>query len=551
MTARRILILGPILYLSAFFFYPLVAILGRSINTGDGLDITPFMSILGDSYYLGRVWFTIWQATVSTVVTLLLGLPIAYIFARHEFRGKTLLRAASTVPFIMPTIVVAMGFISLFGPQGALNSLLMNLFGFEHPPIRISNTLTIIFMAHAFYNYAIVVRVVSAFWANLNPRLEETAAVLGASKLNTFMTVTLPLLLPSIISSAILAFAFSFTSFGVVLVLGGPQFATMEVATYELTAKLFRLELAGALAIIQLFFTYVFMLLYARTQDNIAVRSDLVPREFTKINKRTVRQTLSLILIILTMVAILSPLLILIERALTSGDGYSINHFMSLFANDNGSYFYLTPIAIIANSVRFAAMTTVIALLVGTSAAYFLAKSSNRSSWFQDAFYMMPLGDSAVVMGLGYLLAFNRPPVDLRGSWLILIIAHSLIAYPFVIRSVLPALRAVPTQLQESAAVLGASPTKTFIHIYLPILTPGLIVGATFAFAVSMGEFGASLLLVRPEFTTMPVAIFRLLGQPGSSNFGQALAMSSLLMMIVAAGFIAIERLRYRNSGGF
>ncbi|MQF80448.1 iron ABC transporter permease [SAR202 cluster bacterium AD-493-K16_JPT_193m] len=551
MTARRILILGPILYLSAFFFYPLVAILGRSINTGDGLDISPFMSILGDSYYLGRVWFTIWQATVSTVVTLLLGLPIAYIFARHEFRGKTLLRAASTVPFIMPTIVVAMGFISLFGPQGALNSLLMNLFGFEHPPIRISNTLTIIFMAHAFYNYAIVVRVVSAFWANLNPRLEETAAVLGASKLNTFMTVTLPLLLPSIISSAILAFAFSFTSFGVVLVLGGPQFATMEVATYELTAKLFRLELAGALAIIQLFFTYVFMLLYARTQDNIAVRSDLVPREFTKINKRTVRQTLSLILIILTLVAILSPLLILIERALTSGDGYSINHFLSLFANDNGSYFYLTPIAIIANSVRFAAMTTVIALLVGTSAAYFLAKSSNRSSWFQDAFYMMPLGVSAVVMGLGYLLAFNRPPVDLRGSWLILIIAHSLIAYPFVIRSVLPALRAVPTQLQESAAVLGASPTKTFIHIHLPILTPGLIVGAPFAFAVSMGEFGASLLLVRPEFTTMPVAIFRLLGQPGSSNFGQALAMSSLLMMIVAAGFIAIERLRYRNSGGF
>ena len=172
MTARRLLMLGPILYLSVFFFYPLVAILGRSLNTGDSVSITPFMSILGDSYYLGRVWFTIWQATVSTIVTLLLGLPIAYIFARHEFRGKTILRAASTVPFIMPTIVVAMGFISLLGPQGALNSLLMDLFGLENPPIRISNTLTIIFMAHAFYNYAIIVRVVSAFWANLNPRRE-------------------------------------------------------------------------------------------------------------------------------------------------------------------------------------------------------------------------------------------------------------------------------------------------------------------------------------------------------------------------------------------
>jgi thiamine transport system permease protein len=154
-------------------------------------------------------------------------------------------------------------------------------------------------------------------------------------------------------------------------------------------------------------------------------------------------------------------------------------------------------------------------------------------------------------MGFGFLIAFNKPPLDLRASWLILVIAHSLIAYPFVIRSVLPALRGMPVQLREAAAVLGASPVKTFFHIDLPILSRALLVGATFAFAVSMGEFGASLLLVRPEFTTMPVAIFQLLGQPGAANLGQALAMSSILMVIVAMGFIAIERFRYKDMGGF
>jgi thiamine transport system permease protein len=168
-----------------------------------------------------------------------------------------------------------------------------------------------------------------------------------------------------------------------------------------------------------------------------------------------------------------------------------------------------------------------------------------------DALFMMPLGVSAVIMGFGFLMAFNRPPLDLRASWIILIIAHSLIAYPFVIRSVLPALRGMPVQLREAAAVLGASPFKTFLHIDLPILARALLVGATFAFAVSMGEFGASLLLVRPEFTTMPVAIFRLLGQPGEANLGQALAMSSILMVIVAMGFLAIERFRYKDMGGF
>jgi thiamine transport system permease protein len=149
------------------------------------------------------------------------------------------------------------------------------------------------------------------------------------------------------------------------------------------------------------------------------------------------------------------------------------------------------------------------------------------------------------------LVAFNRWPIDLRGSWLILVIAHSLVAYPFVIRSVLPVLRGMPPHLRESAALLGATPVKVFLYVELPILARALLVGATFAFAVSMGEFGASLLLVRPEFTTIPVAIFRLLGQPGESNLGQALAMSTLLMAAVTVGFVMIERFRYRNVGGF
>ena len=188
--------------------------------------------------------------------------------------------------------------------------------------------------------------------------------------------------------------------------------------------------------------------------------------------------------------------------------------------------------------------------MVGTTVAYFIAKPGRRKS-LSDALFMMPLGVSAVTLGLGFLLALNRPPLDLRGSWLILVIAHSLVAYPFVIRSLLPVLRGMPRQLKESAAVLGASPFHVFIHVELPIMTGSLLVGATFAFAVSMGEFGASLLLVRPEFTTIPVAIFRLLAQPGEMNLGQALAMSTLLMAVVVLGFVAIERFRYRGVGGF
>ncbi|SVC72900.1 uncharacterized protein METZ01_LOCUS325754, partial [marine metagenome] len=209
-------------YLAIFFAYPLGSILERSLGGDSGFGFDPFRVLLSDSYYLGRIWFTVWQAVVSTLLTLAVGLPVAFLFARYEFPGKTLLKAVSTLPFVMPTIVVAMGFTALFGSQGIINSTMMSMFGMEEPPIRISNSLTIIFMAHAFYNYAIIVRIVSALWSNLDPSLEHSAKVLGAGPIRTFYHVTLPMLLPAIVSGSLLAFAFSFTSFGVVLVLGGP-----------------------------------------------------------------------------------------------------------------------------------------------------------------------------------------------------------------------------------------------------------------------------------------------------------------------------------------
>ena len=551
MSGWRLLVLAPLAYLGFFFVYPLLAILARSLEGDAFIDLSPFRSLLGDSYYLGRIWFTVWQATVSTLLTLIVGLPAAYLFARYEFPGKTLLKALTTVPFIMPTIVVAMGFVALFGSQGVVNSLLIDLFGLDSPPIRITNTLTIIFMAHAFYNYAIVVRIVSALWANLDPHLEETAKVLGAGRARTFYHVTLPLLLPAIASAALLAFAFSFTSFGVVLILGGPQFATMEVAIYELTAKLFRLPLAGALSIVQLVFTYLFLLLYVRLQERTAVRLDLKPREATVHRKPRVGDRVFIVAMVLLLVAILSPLIALVVRAVSSGDGYTPSHVANLFSNRTGSYFYLSPVQAMWNSVRFALATVAISLVVGTIVAYFLSGPARRGKAVSDALFMLPLGVSAVTLGFGFLITMNGSPLDLRGSWLILVIAHSLVAYPFVIRSVLPVLQGMPSNLREAAAVMGASPARVFFSIDLPIISRGLIVGATFAFAVSMGEFGASLLLVRPEFTTMPVAIFRLLSLPGEANLGQALAMSSLLMAVVAVGFVVIERFRYRDVGAF
>jgi thiamine transport system permease protein len=162
-----------------------------------------------------------------------------------------------------------------------------------------------------------------------------------------------------------------------------------------------------------------------------------------------------------------------------------------------------------------------------------------------DALFMLPLGTSAVTLGLGFLIGFSTPLLaGLRTSWWLLPLLHTLVALPFVVRAVLPALRALNPRLREAATMLGASRGRVWRTIDLPLLLPALLTGAVFAFTVSLGEFGATLLVARPERPTIPLLIYRFLGQPGAINYGQALAMSTILMFTTALTFLLLERVR-------
>jgi len=142
------------------------------------------------------------------------------------------------------------------------------------------------------------------------------------------------------------------------------------------------------------------------------------------------------------------------------------------------------------------------------------------------------------------VIALGQPPLNLRASPLLLPLAHTLVAFPFVVRSLLPVLRGMNPHWREASAVLGASPANLVREIDLPIVGRALLVGAVFAFTVSIGEFGATLLIARPNFPTMPVVIYRLMGAQGALNQGQGLAMSTLLMLVCAISLVVIERFR-------
>jgi len=407
----------------------------------------------------------------------------------------------------------------------------------------------------------------------LNPNLTQAAQMLGLSPRRAFWQVTLPLLRPAIGAAAVLVFIFCFTSFGVILILGGPRFATLEVAIYQQAVEIFDLPVAASLALLQIVFTFGLMWFYTRSQARLARPLSLQATRHTERPIRTWRDkvivgsNLGLMFILLGF-----PLAALILRSFVGSEGLTFTFYRELFINRRGALFFVPPIEAVFNSTAFALVTVIMAGSLGLISAVMLsrgAKSEERRAKGEerslvtrlsplaprlslfDPLFMLPLATSAVTLGFGYIIALNRPPLNLRSSLALVPIAHTLVAIPFVIRSVLPALRRIRPNLREAAAVLGADPQKVWWTVDWPLIRRALLVGAVFAFTISMGEFGATVFIARPQTPTLSVAIFRFLSQPGALNYGQALAMSSLLMLVCAIGFLAIERFRLGDEGEF
>jgi thiamine transport system permease protein len=543
--SRVLLWLLPLSFLIIAFFYPLSRILALTLD---------FNTLTSNNLLLAfRVLiFTFYQAALSTLLTLLLGLPSAYLFARYNFRGKSLLRALTAVPFMLPTVVVAAGFSALLGPRGLIHTL------FPLSSFPFIGTLWAILIAHVFYNTTIIVRVVGNALSSLDPKLEAAARSLGADSFHVWWDVILPLLRAPLLASLLLVFLFDFTSFGVILLLGGSQFATLEVEIYLRVLKLPNLSLAALLSVIQLLCTLIISLVYSRVITRSTVQTAPRSAQANLRRPKTLRERIFIISLALLLASFfLLPLSSLPLRSLfrleadrgQRGEiqyGFTTDYYTELFINRRGSVFYVPPIRATVNSLGYAGATVVLSLVLGFPAALALAKPT-RLEKVLDPLIILPLGSSAVMLGLGFIISF--------GAWLssplLVPFAHTLVALPFVIRTLQPAIASIPGRLRQAASSLGASPWEVWKNIDLPILRRAILTAGIFAFTISLGEFGATLLISRPEYPTIPVAIERFLSQPGGLNYGQAMAMATILMLLTLVSILLIEKFRLPNSGEF
>lgn len=548
-TTRRLLGLGalgllPAAVLGVFFLLPVSGMVARGLVVDGSFEPGAVLEVLTRPRTGRVVWFTVWSSALATLVAVLLGLPAAYSLHRLEWTGRRVVRACLLVPFVLPTVVVGVAFRQLIGESGPLG------------PLGLDGTAWAILAGLVFFNVSVVIRVVGTAWESLDSRPGEAAAALGASPAQVFRTVTWPALRPAVVSAASVVFLFCATGFGVVLVLGGLAFSTVETEIYLLTTDLLDLQAAAALSLVQLLAVTGLLALAGRLRavpDPTVRRTTAPPRRPRRGDVAPLAATA------LLLAAVATPVLSLVvgsfrESLPGGGSAWSLANYRALTGQGDNQALLVPVTEALVTSVRIAVDATWMALLLGGLLAVLLTRRSRsrterRVRSLLDGLFMLPLGVSAVTLGFGFLITLDEPPLDLRDSPLLIPLAQALVALPLVVRTLVPVLAGVDDRLRQAAASLGAGPVRALLTVDLPVVWRPLLASGGFAFAVSLGEFGATSFLARPDDPTLPVVIFRLIGHPGRLNYGMALAACVVLAATTALVMLAVERLRVPSLG--
>ena len=526
------LAVGPIAGLAVFYLWPFATLLARAIN-GNAVADTLSRGATWDV-----AWFTLWQAVVSTGITMLIGLAPAYIVARFEFPGRQLLVGLLTAIFVLPTVVMGAAFLALL-------------------PDSLDRSVWAVIAAHVVFNLAVMVRTVGAFWEHLPTDMESAAATLGASRWRVFVDISLPLLRPSLSAAGAIIFLFTFTSFGVVRILGSAGTRTLEIEVWRRATQLGDIGGAAVLSVLQLAILAAVVSWSTRAQRRHARAVDLRPEQDRRRAKSTGERRFVASVAIGTAALCIAPLAAMAIRSFRSSSGWSTAAWTRLGKAEvrPGIRLGLDPVEALVNSIQNAAWATSFAVALGAMASLAIA-AAGRGGRLLDVGLMLPIGTSAVTIGFGMLITFDTPPVDWRAEWWLVPVGHALVALPFVVRTTVGVLRSVDPSLQDAAATLGASPTRAWWDVIVPFLWRPLAVGAALAAAISLGEFGATSFLSRSGGETLPIAIDELLGRTGSLLQAQGYALATILAVATVSLVVGVSRfhdvtgLAHRRAGG-
>lgn len=536
MNKRVWLWAAPILFVAVLFYLPLLKIIGVGLSSN-------WFEIFFEPATLKAIWFTIWQAALSTAIALLIGIPGAYVLYRKQFFGQRVIRALITVPLVLPTIVVAIVFASFRAEHSIYQQLGLGFF-FE-------NSVYWIIAAHVFVNYSLVVRTLGGVWATMDNETEEAAALAGAGRLRTTLAITLPQLKPAIVSAAALTFLFCSSSYGIILILGGGLIESVETQIASAALQFLDLNKAAALALLQTAITVIAFSI----SESIAKHPIGIEQVHESSHKPRIdaRDWPALTVTGIAIVGLIStPMIVLLAKAFTFDGALSLQNFANLDGRGDRDLLNISVWQATLNTLRNVAISATLAVGFGSLVSYLLsrthrsrrAKISNRAL---DLLFLIPVGISSVVLGFGYLITFGDGPLPLRASWLVVPIVQALMALPLVIRLIYPALISIGSEHREAASLAGANSRQTWWHIESGIIRNVILTAIGFALIAGIGEFGAASLLAFGDQATLPTVLFALISRPGAENYGMAMAVCAIMIVLTFVLVFSVSAQRPRR----
>ena len=527
---------APLTFIAVLFYWPLVNIISRGLEAN-------WLAVYFEPATLRAIWFTIWQAALSTALALLVGIPSAYVLYRKRFFGQRFVRALITVPLVLPTIVVAIVFSSFRAEHEIYESLGLGFF-FE-------NSIYWIIAAHVFVNYSLIVRIVGGVWVNLDIETEEAAAISGAGRFKTALAVSLPQLKTAVVSAAALTFLFCSSSYGIILVLGGGLVQSIETQIATAALQFLDLQKAAALALLQTAITAIAFLVsesISRTPVGIEIVDETTQKPSLDWRDWPVIAITAFMAI--GMIAI--PLLLVLVKAFSFEGALSFQNFENLAGRGDRDLLNISVGAATLNTIRNVIISTTLASVLGILIAYLLSRSlkskkSRVANRAIDVLFLVPIGISSVVLGFGYLITFGAGAFPLRESWLIVPIVQALMSLPLVVRIVYPALASIGPEHREAASLAGASTSQTWWRIEAGIIRPVLFTAIGFSIIAGIGEFGAASLLAYGNQATLPTVLYALISRPGEQNFGMAMAVCAILIALTFTLVLAVSARKPRR----
>lgn len=536
----------PLAVLALVFILPLSFNLARAFFTQEGFSLELMREVFTSPYTYRLLSFTLLQAFVSAAVSTLIALPGAYLWANYRFPGKTLMLSLSSLCFVLPSILVVLGFVIFYGNSGFVNSLYMAFTGAEEP-VKILYSFRAIILAHAFLNIPVALSLITEAWGHWPRSQENASSLLGASGFRTFVSISLPRMAPVILSAALLIFLFCFTSFSIILVLGGGvQYTTLEVEIYRTNNIVMDSARASALSVFSFLVNLVILVLYVLASRKLSSRDS--NREDRAVRVRSWRTRAALIIYnTLMLVFILGPLVSVVVRSFVStssryGEGFSVRSYQELFGLRRSVGMMSDASAALLNSLAIALIVAALACFFALFLSLFIARRNSRSV---EVIGMFPLAISSVTLGLGYyIIKAHIHSSSLAMSYLLVILAHLVIALPFAMRTLLPAIRSQNLRVLDAAYTLGSGTAGTCFRIEIPQLKSAIAKAFIFSFALSMGEVNATLTLAEGRVVTLPMLLYRLIN---SYNYQGACTIGTVLIALTLVIFITAQALTHSS----